>query len=147
MESERLDAACRARQEDPRMVPTRSALLDCLFIEAGRYHEKANVVDHVADRVKFIETGSIDLPRSRGRLNVGAVVEAARRVELAAQQFGSRSRAFTAQLRQLAVTFMPDRSMPNEIKTVLAKLRSWVRLRASPEFRSMQYSRPFEYER
>ena len=147
VESERLDASCRARQEDPRMGPPRSALLDGLFGEAGRYHEKANVVDHVADRVKFIETGSIDLPRTRGRLNVGAVVEAARRVELAAQYCGSRGRAFTAQLRQLAVTFMPDRSMPNEIKTVLAKLRSWVRLRASPEFRSMQYPRPFEYER
>jgi conjugative relaxase-like TrwC/TraI family protein len=147
VESERLDASCRAHQEDPRMGPPRSALLDRLFAEAGRYHEKANVVDHVADRVKFIETGSIDLPRARGRLNVGAAVEAARRVELAVQHFGSRGRAFTAQLRQLAVNFMPDRSMPNEIKTVLEKLRSWVRLRASPEFRSMQYSRPFEYER
>ena len=96
------------------MGPPRSALLDCLFSEAGRYLEKANVVDHVADRVKFIETGSIDLPRVRGKLNVGAVVEAARRVELAAQHFGSRGRAFTAQLRQLAVNFISDRSMPKK---------------------------------
>lgn len=147
VESERLDASCRAHQEDPRMGPPRSALLDCLFGEAGRYHEKANVVDHVADRMKFIETGSIDLPQARGRLNIGAVVEAARRVELAAQRCGSRGRAFTAQLRQLAVTFMSDRSMPKEIKAVLAKLRSWVPLRASPEFRSMQHSRPYEYGR
>ena len=144
VESERLDAACRARQEDPRMEPPRSALLDCLFGEAGRFHEKANVVDHVADRVEFIETGSIYLPRARGRLNVGAVVEAARRVELAAQHFGSRGRAITAQLRQLAMTFMPDWGMPREIKVVLAKLRSWAPLRASPEFRGLQHSRSYE---
>jgi hypothetical protein len=147
VESERLDASCRAHQEDPRMVPPGSALLDCLFGEAGRYHEKANVVDHVADRMKFIETGSIGLPQARGRLNIGAVVEAARRVELAAQHCGSRGRAFTAQLRQLAVTFMSDRSMPKEIKAILAKLRTWVPFRASPEFRSMQHSRPYEYGR
>jgi conjugative relaxase-like TrwC/TraI family protein len=147
VESERLDASCRARQEDPRMGPPRSALLDCLFEEAGRYHEKANVVDHVADRMKFIETGSIDLPRARGRLNVGAVVEAARRVERAAQHFGSRGRAVATQLRQLAVTFMSDHSMPEEITAVLAKLRSWAPLRVSPESRSMQNPRPHEYGR
>ena len=129
------------------MAPTRSAMLEFLFNEARRYHEKANVVDHVPDRTKFIETGSIDFPQARGRLNIGAVVEAARRVELAAQHFGSRSRALTAQLRQLAMTFMSDRGMPKEIKTVLAKLRSWVPLRALPEFRSMQNSRPHEYGR
>jgi conjugative relaxase-like TrwC/TraI family protein len=144
---DRLDAACRARQEDPRMAPTRSAMLEFLFNEARRYSEKANVVDHVADRVRFIETGLIDLPRSGGRLNIGAVVEAARRVELAAQHFGSQSRAFTAQLRQLAVTFLSDRSMPKEIKAVFAKLRSWMPLRASPEIRSMQHCHPYEYGR
>lgn len=147
VECERLDASCRAHQEDPRAGPPRSALLEGLFGEAGRYHEKANVVDHVADRLKFIETGSIDLPQARGRLNIGAVVEAARRVELAAEHFSSRGRAFTAKLRQLAVAFLSDRSMPDEIKAVLAKLRSWAPLRASPEFRSMQHSRPYEYER
>ena len=43
VESDRLEAACRARQEDPRMAPTRSAVLEVLFNEARRYHEKANV--------------------------------------------------------------------------------------------------------
>ena len=127
------------------MTPTRSVMLECLFNEARRYHEKANVVDHVADRVKFTETGSIDFPQARGRLNIGVVVETARRVELASQHFGSRGRMFTAQLRQLAMTFMSDRSMPQEIMVVLAKLRSWVRFRAAPKIRSM--SRPYAYER
>lgn len=63
------------------MAPTRSAMLELLFNEARRYTEKANVVDHVGGRMKFIETGSIDLPRSGGKLNIGAVVEATRRVE------------------------------------------------------------------
>ena len=67
VESDRLDAACRARQEDPRMAPTRSALLEFLFTEARRYSEKSNVVDHVYDRVKFIKLGvnrSSSIPRS-----------------------------------------------------------------------------------
>jgi hypothetical protein len=63
VESERLDASCRAHQEDPRMPPTQSALQERFFEEARRYHEKANVVDHVADRMKFIDSGSVELLR------------------------------------------------------------------------------------
>jgi ATP-dependent exoDNAse (exonuclease V) alpha subunit len=40
VESERLDAACRSRQEDPRMPPTKSVLHERLFGEARRYNEK-----------------------------------------------------------------------------------------------------------
>jgi ATP-dependent exoDNAse (exonuclease V) alpha subunit len=61
VESERLDAGCRARQEDPRMSPTRSALQERLFTEARRYNEKSNVVDHVGDRMRFIDTGLVEL--------------------------------------------------------------------------------------
>ena len=129
------------------MPPPRSALLDCLFGEAGRYHEKANVVDHVADRMKFIETGSIDLPRARGRLNVGAVVEAARRVELAAQHFGSRGRAFTVQLRQLARRILPDHSIPETVKTIMEKVQSWTHGQPSTRLRDSQQSRSYEYGR
>ena len=142
VESERRDAACRARQADPRMLPTKSASLECLFDEAGRYHEKANVVDHVVDRMKFMETGSIGLPRSRSKLNVGAVVEAARRVELAAQRFCSRGRAFTVQLRQLAQRMLPDRGMPEQVRKVILKLESW-----KHSVQSFQKARTFEYER
>jgi hypothetical protein len=127
VESDRLDAACRARQEDPRMAPTRSAMLELLFNEARRYSEKANVVDHVADRVNFIETGSIDLPRPGSKLNIGAAVEATRRVELAAQRFGSRSSAFTVQLRQFAKSVLPDQAMRESVKDLISKVWSWTR--------------------
>jgi conjugative relaxase-like TrwC/TraI family protein len=142
VESERLDAACRARQVDPRMSPTKSALLECLFDEAGRYHEKANVVDHVVDRMKFMETGSIGLPRSRSKLNVGAVVEAARRIELAAQRFVSQGRGFAAQLRRLAAVILPDLGMPEQVRGIILKLESW-----KHSVRSLQKARTFEYER
>jgi conjugative relaxase-like TrwC/TraI family protein len=127
VESDRLDAAFRARQVDPRISPGKTALLECLFEEAGRYHEKANVVDHVVDRMKFMATGSIELPRAHGRLNVGAVVKAARRVEFAAQHFGSRGTALAVQLRQMAMRVLPDRGMPEPVRKVIATLESWKR--------------------
>jgi ATP-dependent exoDNAse (exonuclease V) alpha subunit len=145
VESDRLDAACRARQVDPRLAPTRPAMLEVLFNEARRYSEKANVVDHAADRVNFIETGSIDLPRSGGKLNIGAVVEGTRRVELAAQRFGSRSRAFTVQLRQLAKSVLPDQAMRESVKDLISKVWSWTRTPAVSH--SRQKSPAQEYGR
>jgi conjugative relaxase-like TrwC/TraI family protein len=147
VERDRLDAACRARQEDPKMTPTRSAMLELLFDEARRYSEKANVVDHVADRMKFIETGLIDLPRPRGGLNIAVAMEAARRIELAAQFIGVRSRNFVAQLRQLAKSALPDRGMPETVKTIMEKVQSWTHGQPSTRLRDSQQSRSFEYGR
>ena len=127
VESDRLDAACRARHEDPKMAPTRSAMLEILFKEAHRYREKKNVVDHVADRIRFIQTGSIELPKSRGRFNIAAAVDATRRIELAAQFVGVRSRAFTVQLRQLAKSVLPDQAMRESMKDLISKVWSWTR--------------------
>jgi conjugative relaxase-like TrwC/TraI family protein len=125
VESERLEAACRARQEDPRMPPTRSLLLERLFQEARRYHEKANVIDHVEDRIRFIASGQVELPRRQGRLNIGVAAEAARRVELAAQFIGVQGTGFTAQLRQLATRVLSDRRMPESVKHIVERVRSW----------------------
>ena len=147
VESERLDAGCRAHQEDPRMAPPRSALLDSLFGEAGRYHEKANVVDHVADRMKFIETGSIDLPQARSTFNISAVVEAARRIELASRFVSVRSRNLAAQLGQLAKSILPDRGIPETVKTIMKKVQSWTHGQPSTRLRDSQQSRSFEYGR
>ena len=147
VERDRLDAACRARQEDPRMAPTRSAMLEFLFNEARRYSEKANVVDHVADRMKFIETGLIDLPQPRGRFNISAAVEATRRIELAAQFVSVRSRNLAAQLRQLAKSILPDRGMPEMVKTIMEKVQSWTHGQPSTRLRDSQQSRSFEYGR
>jgi ATP-dependent exoDNAse (exonuclease V) alpha subunit len=125
VECERLESACRARQEDPQMAPTKSLMLERLFHEARRYHEKANIIDHVEDRMRFIASGHVELPRPQGRLNIGVAAEAARRVELAAQYIGERSRGFTERLRQLAMSVLSDRRMPESLKTVIEKVRSW----------------------
>jgi hypothetical protein len=127
VESQRLESACRARQEDPRMAPTRSLLLERLFQEARRYHEKANVIDHIEDRMSFIATGQVELPRPRGRLNIGVAAEAARRVELAAQYIGAQGRGITTQLRQLATKVISDRRMPEGVKNIIEKVRSWMK--------------------
>jgi hypothetical protein len=124
-EVDRLESSCRARQEDPRMAPTRSLLLERLFHEARRYHEKANVIDHVADRMRFIATGQVELPRPQGRLNIGVAAEAARRVELAARYIGTQGRGVAAHLRQLATSILSDRRMPEGVKTIIGKIRSW----------------------
>ena len=143
VESDRLDAACRARQVDPRIVPTRPAMLEVLFNEARRYGEKANVVDHIADRVKFIETGLIDLPKPRGRLDIGAVVEAARRVERAVQHFGSLGRALTVQLRQLAKSILPDQTMRESVRVLISKVQSWTRTSAVSHSRRKSFAREY----
>ena len=146
VESDRLDAACRARQVDPRMAPTRSALLEFLFKEAGRYSEKANVVDHVVDRVKFMETGSIELPQPRGRFNISAP---------STPRAGSSSRlsllvsnqALASHFRQLATSILSDRGMPETVKTIMEKVQSWTHGQPSTRLRDSQQSRSFEYGR
>jgi hypothetical protein len=125
VERERLESASRARQEDPRMAPTRSLLLGRLFEEARRYHEKPNVIDHVEDRMRFIASGQVELPQPQGRLNIGVAAEAARRVELAAQYLGTRNRGVTALLRLLAMSVLSDRRMPEGVKTIIGRMRSW----------------------
>jgi conjugative relaxase-like TrwC/TraI family protein len=125
VESERLDAACRARQEDPRMPPTKSVLHEHLFGEACRYNEKANVLDHVEDRMNFIATGIIELAKPRGNLDIGIVAKAAGRIQAAAQQIGAVGRDFAVQLRQL--TGLPlNRAMPDDVKTIVETVKSWI---------------------
>jgi hypothetical protein len=125
VEQERLESACRARQEDPGMAPPRSHLLERLFHEARRYHEKANVVDHVEDRMRFIASGQVELPRSHDRLNIGVAAEAARRVELASHYIGAQGRGIAARMRQLATKVISDRKMPEGVKNIIEKVRSW----------------------
>lgn len=138
VESDRLDAACRARQEDPRMAPTRSALLEVLFTEARRYSEKSNVVDHVYDRVKFIKSGLVDLAQSPDWSIIGAAVEAARRVELASQYLGGLGRGFTAQLRQFASKILSHRRLPPEAKAIIERVSAWKHSRSRAVCRTRQ---------
>ena len=147
VESERLDSACRARQEDPRMASTRPLLLERLFHESRRYHEKANVIDHVEDRVRFIATGTVVLPRPRGRLNIGVAAEAARRVELAAQYVGAQGRGATTRMLQLAMSVLSDRRMPESVKNIIGKVRSWTHTQSAAKVHARQQSYAHEYGR
>ena len=76
--------------------------------------------------MRFIASGQVELPRPQGRLNIiGVAAEAARRVELAAQYIGAQGRGVTAQMRQLAISVLSDRRMPDRVKTIIEKVRSW----------------------
>jgi ATP-dependent exoDNAse (exonuclease V) alpha subunit len=151
VESERLESACRTRQEDPRMAPTRSLLFERLFQEARRYHEKANVkanvIDHVEDRIRFIASGQVELPRPQGRLNIGIAAEAARRVELAAKFIGEQGRGLTERLRQLATQVISDRRMPESVKNIIGKVRAWTHSQSSTKSYTPQRSFAYEFWR
>jgi hypothetical protein len=143
VESERLDAACRARQEDPRMPPTRSALQERLFNEARRYNEKANVVDHVADRMKFIDTGLVELAHERKGISIAFVTEAARRIESVARSINFEGSRFIAELRRRATSKIPDVRMLESVMTLVKSVKSWTRLTAEPTYTraSIEYDR------
>jgi ATP-dependent exoDNAse (exonuclease V) alpha subunit len=143
VESERLDAGCRVRQEDPWMRPTQSALRERLFNEARQYNEKANVVDHVADRMKFIDTGLVELAHERKRISIAFVTEAARRIESAARSINFEGSRFIAELRRRAMSMIPDGRMLESVKTLVKTVESWNRLATEPAYKraSTEYNR------
>ncbi len=51
--------AVAVRQADPHLAPSTAELHERLFVEARRYSEKVNVVDHVEDRTAFVSSGAI----------------------------------------------------------------------------------------
>jgi hypothetical protein len=69
-------------------------------------------------------------------------VDATRRIELAAQFVGVRSRNLAAQLRQLAKSILPDRGMPEQVRKIIMKLDSW-----KHSVQGFQKARTYEYER
>jgi conjugative relaxase-like TrwC/TraI family protein len=147
VESQRLDAVCRAHQEDPRMAPTQSALLERLFHEASRYHEKPNVVDHVGDRIAFVKSGSVELPRPRRRLSIALVVETARRIQLVVRSINLERGHFIAQLSRRAMTIVPDKQMCRSARNIVGKVESWARSRSRAEPRLREGSTAHEYGR
>ena len=147
VESQRLDAVCRAHQEDPRMAPTQSALLERLFHEASRYHEKPNVVDHVGDRIAFVKSGSVELPRPRRRLSIALVVETARRIQLVVRSINLERGRFIAQLSRRAMTIVPDKQMCRSARNIVRKVESWSRSRSRAEPRLREGSTAHEYGR
>jgi conjugative relaxase-like TrwC/TraI family protein len=86
VERDRLDALCRQRQADARLAPTEPALLERLFAEAGRYREKANVAEFVADRPAFVRTGVVDLREPEIGLGIRRAIAAAKALARALRQ-------------------------------------------------------------
>jgi hypothetical protein len=125
------------------MPPTRSALQERLFNEARRYNEKANVVDHVADRMNFIDTGLVELPHERKRISIACVTEAARRTESAARSINFGGSRFIAELRRRARSMMPDGRMLESVKTLVKTVEAWTRLATEPAYEraSTEYNR------
>ena len=78
IERERLEAAVRVRQAGLRLTPSTAELQERLFVEARRYSEKVNVVDHVEDRAVFVRDGAIPPARPELRLDLRASFGAAR---------------------------------------------------------------------
>ena len=80
VERDRLEAAARVSQADPRLRSSDAELHERLFVESRRYSEKRNVVDHVEDRAAFVRTGTLPPPRPERALDVRRSFEAGRRL-------------------------------------------------------------------
>ena len=80
VERDRLEAAARMSQADPRLRPSDAELRERLYVESRRYSEKRNVVDHVEDRAAFVHTGTLPPPRLERDLDVRRGFEAGRRL-------------------------------------------------------------------
>ncbi|PZP66059.1 ATP-dependent DNA helicase [Methylorubrum populi] len=86
IERERLAAAVRVRQADPALALSEAELRERLFVEARRYAEKANVVDHVEDRSAFVRDGVIPSPRPEMRLDLQRTFTAAQALRRVLQE-------------------------------------------------------------
>ncbi|MET4715934.1 conjugative relaxase-like TrwC/TraI family protein [Bradyrhizobium japonicum] len=129
VESGRLAGICRTHQADPSVPPTKSVLLERLFSEARRYREKVNVADYVEDRLRFVKSGSVELPQVQNEMNLGLVARAARRIELAAQSLGLDGCRFIAELRRRALRLIPERQLYEGAASIVEKVKSWSRTR------------------
>ena len=100
VERERLEAAVRVRQTDPRLTPSTAELHARLFVEARRYSEKVNVADHVEDRAAFVRSGAIPPPRAEMRLDLQSGFAAARALRRVLQEMGAAPRHALRHLAQ-----------------------------------------------
>ncbi|WP_158806914.1 MobF family relaxase [Beijerinckia sp. L45] len=91
VERTRLDAAVRTRQADPRLMPSRIAILERLFTEAQLYAEKHNVIDFVEDRAAFMKSGLFPTIHATSVLNFAKAVRSIRRAINIQNKFGDRS--------------------------------------------------------
>jgi hypothetical protein len=122
-------------------------MLERLFDEADRYHEKANVVDFAADRIDFIAMGTFWGPKSKGILNVLAAFDASRRLEELACLVSGRAQELAAHLRQFVTSVLSDRKMPEGVRSILTKVQSYAHRQSKPELHLQKELVAYEHER
>lgn len=102
VERDRLEAAVRVSQADPRLRPGDAELRERLFVESRRYSEKRNVVDHVEDRAAFVRSGTLPPPHQERALDVRRGFEAGRRLGSAMREVATTPRLALGRLAILA---------------------------------------------
>lgn len=122
IERQRLEAAVRVRQADPQLTPSTAELQERLFIEARRYAEKVNVVDHVEDRITFVRNGAIPPPRPELRLNLQRGFTAARALRSVMQEIGAAPQLALWQLAQRIQS--AERRLPRKVLQLMEAIRS-----------------------
>ncbi|NEU12710.1 relaxase domain-containing protein [Methylobacterium sp. BTF04] len=121
VERDRLEAAVRSRASDARMAPSTAELQERLFVEARRYNEKVNVVDHVEDRAAFVRTGMIPAASKDIRLDLRRGFDAGRAFRAVMQEISAAPGMMLRQLGRLGQ--QTRRLLPQHIARVIDALR------------------------
>jgi conjugative relaxase-like TrwC/TraI family protein len=131
VERDRLEDAVRQRQSDIRVAPSEIAIRERLFAEARSYAEKANVADHVDDRIAFMRTGQIEIRRDVHSLNLGRVALAAQRIfEATWEKSGDRSLIVPVWRLVESVRHM-QRQVSERVAEVVRAVRARIELRTT----------------
>ena len=120
VERDRLEAAARVSQADPRLRPSDAELRERLYIESRRYGEKRNVVDHVEDRAAFVRTGTLPPPRPERALDIRRGFEAGRRLRAVMREVAATPRLALWRLALLAQGV--DRRMAANMRGLAVRL-------------------------
>lgn len=122
VESSRLDAACRLRQDDSRIQPTSTAMLERLFSESQQYREKTNVVDHVNDRNDFIATGKVSISEPDNGWSIRSALRASLRLSILARSFQTLWRVVTSVVSPELRKRTP---LPEHLRTLRQDINQW----------------------
>lgn len=144
VERDRLDALCRQRQADPRLPASDVAIQERLFAEAARYRDKANVIEHVADREAFLRRGDLRLLREERSRMTGALTaarllrDALRWLRGASQSLSRLGMALSVQ-RDDAVQAKTGKALVRRIEGILRPDRRRDRLAQTERVQSPQW--------
>ncbi len=122
VERDRLEAAVRVSQADPRLRPSDAELHERLYVESRRYSEKRNVVDHVEDRAAFIRTGVLSPPHSEPPLDIRRGFEAGSRLRAAMREIAAAPGLVLSQLVRMAQS--AERGLASRMQDITARLRA-----------------------